>query len=162
MCANLKTKEYECRKVKTAEEDVVGMEKDVGRVPELPSYMAEVIDDLKRNEKFPAVHTYFSTCNSFARFCACAEAECGGDSSGEGSNGGSGARMALPEVFRAGRLKEYESWMMQRELSLNTVSTYMRTLRAVYNRWLPPAARNTTRGCSTGCIPKWSLAPSAP
>ena len=27
--------------------------------------------------------------------------------------------------------------MVQRKLSLNTVSTYMRTLQAVYNRWMP-------------------------
>ena len=44
----------------------------------------------------------------------------------------------MQEVFTPGRLKEYESWLMvQRKLSLNTVSTYMRTLQAVYNRWMP-------------------------
>lgn len=44
----------------------------------------------------------------------------------------------MQEVFTPGRLKEYEQWMLLRKLTQNTISTYMRTLRAVYNRWMPP------------------------
>lgn len=46
--------------------------------------------------------------------------------------------MLMEEVFTPGRLKEYEQWMLFRKLTQNTISTYMRTLRAVYNRWMPP------------------------
>lgn len=46
--------------------------------------------------------------------------------------------MPMQEVFTPGRLKEYEQWMLLRKLTQNTISTYMRTLRAVYNRWMPP------------------------
>ena len=88
---------------------------------ELSCYMMKVIDDLMAGKKYPAVHTYISTLRSFIRF-----------------SGGRDVKLPMQEVFTPGRLKEYESWLMvQRKLSLNTVSTYMRTLQAVYNRWMP-------------------------
>ncbi len=102
---------------------------------DLQSYMAEVIEELKRNEKFPAVHIYLCTCNSFTKFCG-------------------SASMPLHEVFTPGRLKEYENWMMQQELSLNTISTYMRTLRAVYNRWMPPGSTGHNPGLFNGVYTK--------
>lgn len=93
-------------------------------VLDLSDCMQAVIRNLQEEKKYPAVHTYGSTLNSFIRF-----------------SGGEGAPMPVDEVFTAGRLKSYEEWMMVRqELSLNTVSTYMRTLRAVYNRLYLPGS----------------------
>ncbi|MEQ3236665.1 tyrosine-type recombinase/integrase, partial [Bacteroides cellulosilyticus] len=45
--------------------------------------------------------------------------------------------MPVNDVFTPGRLKAYEDWLLQRRLSWNTISTYMRTLQAVYNRLSP-------------------------
>ena len=99
------------------------LEKDVGTT-ELSCYMMKVIDGLKSDKKYPAVHTYASTLHSFINF-----------------SGGREADMPMQEVFTPGCLKEYESWLLvQRKLSLNTVSTYMRTLQAVYNRWKTPGS----------------------
>lgn len=96
------------------------LEKDVGTV-ELSYYMMKVIEELKADRKYPAVHTYTSTLHSFTDF-----------------SGGREVALPMREVFTPGRLKEYESWLLvQCKLSLNTVSTYMRTLQAVYNRWMP-------------------------
>lgn len=92
-------------------------------VVDLAPYMAQVVEDLKRDKKHPAVHTYTCTLHSFMKF-----------------SGGKGMPMPIKEVFTPGRLKEYELWMKQKELSLNSISTYMRTLRAVYNRLVPPGS----------------------
>ena len=93
---------------------------------ELSCYMMKVIDDLTADKKYPAVHTYISTLRSFVRF-----------------SGGRDVKLPMQQIFTPGRLKEYESWLMvQRKLSLNTVSTYMRTLQAVYNRWMPLGSRD--------------------
>lgn len=93
---------------------------------ELSCYMMKVIDDLTAGKKYPAVHTYISTLRSFVRF-----------------SGGRDVKLPMQQIFTSGRLKEYESWLMvQRKLSLNTVSTYMRTLQAVYNRWMPLGSRD--------------------
>lgn len=102
-------------------EDMKGSEEDVG--PELISYMNGVIETLREDQKFPAVHTYNCTLRSFIRFSA-------------------GEDLLLPNVFTPGRLKEYEEWLLIRSRGMNTVSTYMRNLRAVYNRWTPPGSFN--------------------
>ena len=96
--------------------------KDVGTT-DLSAYMMKVIEELRRDRKPPAVHIYTCTLRSFIRFS---------------DNGEEGCSMPMQEVFTPGRLKEYEQWMLLRKLTQNTISTYMRTLRAVYNRWMPP------------------------
>jgi len=96
------------------------VEKEEG-MPNLPQFMGEVIRDLEKDRKYPAMHTYTCTLHSFMDF-----------------SGVGGAAMPMNEVFTPGRLKEYEEWLVWRRLSWNTVSTYMRTLHAVYNRWTPP------------------------
>lgn len=89
----------------------------------LEPYMAEVIKELKSDRKYSAVHTYNSTLHSFA--CFSEEKE---------------LAMYLSEVFTPARLKDYEIWLSDRRLSWNSISTYMRTLQAVYNRWSPPGS----------------------
>lgn len=96
-------------------------------MPELAIYMQSVILQLEKDKKYSAVHTYTYTLKSLTKFY-----------------GGKNSFMPVDEVFTPGRLKEYEEWMRQegmknkeerpRGLSLNTISTYMRTLRAIYNR----------------------------
>lgn len=97
------------------------LETDV-RVPELASYMAVVIERLKCEGKFPAVHGYRCALHSFQKFA-----------------GSSTMQLPMDEVFTPGRLKAYEEWLMvKQKRELNTVSGYMRALRAIYNRWMPP------------------------
>lgn len=101
--------------MKTVEEVVVGTRH------ELASYMLSVIEQLKRNRKFPAAHGYLCALHSFQRF-----------------SGGGNVSLPMKEVFTHERLKAYEEWLtVCQKLELNTVSDYMRSLRAVYNRWMP-------------------------
>lgn len=91
---------------------------------DLADYMTKVIVQLKKEKKYAAKHTYASTRNSFMKF-----------------SGGEGTAMPTSVVFMPGRLKEYEGWLRGWGKSWNTVSTYMRTLQAVYNRLYPPGSR---------------------
>lgn len=90
---------------------------------DLADYMTKVIAQLKKEKKYAAKHTYTSARNSFMKF-----------------SGGEGTVMPISMVFIPGRLKEYEGWLRGRGKSWNTVSTYMRTLQAVYNRIYPPGS----------------------
>lgn len=123
--------------------DTKEVEKDVGAM-ELSLYMRKVIDELEADGKFPAVHTYTGTLHSFAKFLGARgvqglmkKAPAEASSKNKPPTG----TLPMSEVFTPGRLKEYESWLLvQCELKLNTVSTYMRTLQAVYRRWMPPGS----------------------
>ena len=92
-------------------------EKNVEMV-HLSPYMKSVIERLTADKKRPAVHTYNATLNSFTKFFG-----------GQGTE-----EMLVTDVFTAGKLKEYEALLRSRNASWNTVSTYMRVLKAVYNR----------------------------
>lgn len=87
------------------------------KVPELIPCIQGVIAQLRSDKKHPAVHTYTATMHSFTAFSA-----------------EKGVPMTVEAVFIKGRLKEYENWLRERKAEWNTVSTYMRTLKAVYNR----------------------------
>lgn len=104
---------YECRK-KNAKDD-------------LRLYMPEVIGMLKREGKFPAMHVYACTLRSYEKFCA-----------EERYPKNTTASLSMQEIFTPERLKEYEDWLAGQQSSPNTISTYMRTLQAVYNRWMSP------------------------
>ena len=84
---------------------------------DLVTCILEVVSQLREEKKYSAVHIHTSTLNSFVEFA-----------------GGSDKVMPLNEVFMPARLRAYQEWMRQKGASWNTVSTYMRTLRAVYNR----------------------------
>ncbi|MCD8267912.1 MAG: site-specific integrase [Parabacteroides sp.] len=90
---------------------------------DLTDSMLSVIEILKEEKKRSSVHTYTAVLHSFTDF-----------------SGGREAGMQLGEVFLSGRLREYQEWLRQKGLSWNTVSTYIRTLRAVYNRLYPPGS----------------------
>lgn len=82
-------------------------------------YVKIVVKKLKEDKKFPAVHTYTATTNSIT--------ECAGEK---------GYALTVDGIYTKGRLKEYQDWLRQRKAKWNTVSTYMRTLKALYNRML--------------------------
>lgn len=94
---------------------------------DLRLYMPEVIGMLKREEKFPAMHVYACTLRSYEKFCA-----------EERYPKNTTASLSMQEIFTPERLKEYEDWLAGQQSSPNTISTYMRTLQAVYNRWMSP------------------------
>ncbi|UVP49357.1 site-specific integrase [Bacteroides cellulosilyticus] len=104
---------YECRK-KNAKDD-------------LRLYIPEVIGMLKREGKFPAMHVYACTLRSYEKFCA-----------EERHPKNTTTSLSMQEIFTPERLKEYEDWLAGQQSSPNTISTYMRTLQAVYNRWMSP------------------------
>lgn len=79
-----------------------------------PVFMREVINGLKRLGKVRTGETYTSTLNSFMRFM-------------EG-------RDVLPDDMDSDLMVAYEAWLESGGVSMNTVSFYMRNLRAVYNR----------------------------
>lgn len=94
---------------------------------DLRLYMPEVIGMLKREGKFPAMHVYACTLRSYEKFCA-----------EERHPKNTTASLSMQEIFTPERLKEYEDWLTGQQSSPNTISTYMRTLQAVYNRWMSP------------------------
>ena len=94
---------------------------------DLRLYMPEVIGMLKREGKFPAMHVYACTLRSYEKFCA-----------EERYPKNTTASLSMQEIFTPERLKENEDWLAGQQSSPNTISTYMRTLQAVYNRWMSP------------------------
>ena len=94
---------------------------------DLRLYIPEVIGMLKREGKFPAMHFYACTLRSYEKFCA-----------EERHPKNTTASLSMQEIFTPERLKEYEDWLAGQQSSPNTISTYMRTLQAVYNRWMSP------------------------
>ena len=94
---------------------------------DLRLYIPEVIGMLKREGKFPAMHVYACTLRSYEKFCA-----------EERHPKNTTASLSMQEIFTPERLKEYEDWLAEQQSSPNTISTYMRTLQAVYNRWMSP------------------------
>ena len=94
---------------------------------DLRLYMPEVIGMLKREGKFPAMLVYACTLRSYEKFCA-----------EERYPKNTTASLSMQEIFTPERLKEYEDWLAGQQSSPNTISTYMRTLQAVYNRWMSP------------------------
>lgn len=100
------------------------LEMTMEKIPlSLATCMAPMIEQLRKDKKRAAVHTYRSTLNSFLDYAA-----------------REGIVTLIDEVFTVGRLKEYEMWLLQKGLSWNSISTYLRTLRAVYNRLEPPGS----------------------
>ncbi len=81
---------------------------------QLFSFMGSIAIQLRRLNKVRTSETYLSTLNSFKSF----------------RNGID----LLHEDITPGMMMEYEAWLKGRGASMNTISFYMRILRAVYNR----------------------------
>lgn len=133
------------------------MEAKEEKILTLAEFIASAIVQLKAEKKNPSVRTYTSTKNSFMAF-AREEKKLETPKGGEeglrnGAEGvpeemvspdsmegvpGEASDLSLTAVFSAGRLKAYETWLRGRGREWGTVSTYMRTLQAVYNRYCEP------------------------
>ena len=77
-------------------------------------FMVDVLQGMIAADKRRCYETYLTTLNNFKRFLQ------GGD--------------IEFERFDSMRLLSYQAWLIRSGLTLNTVSFYMRILRAVYNR----------------------------
>lgn len=95
-------------------DDVVSAFHGGHRGQSFPVFMREVINGLKRLGKIRTSETYTSTLNSFMRFM-------------EGKD-------IPPCDMDSDLMVAYEAWLKSGGVSMNTISFYMRNLRAVYNR----------------------------
>ena len=76
--------------------------------------LSSIIQELKENGQWGTAHVYQSAYNSFALFSCCRD---------------------IPfKKFTPALLKDFEIYLRKRKCSWNTVSTYMKVLRATYNR----------------------------
>ncbi len=80
----------------------------------LSNYMGNIISKLKKNGKLRTSETYRAALNSFRKYY-----------------GGNDIRL---DNFSTALMEGYECWLRERGLTPNTVSFYMRILRATYNR----------------------------
>lgn len=80
----------------------------------LNEFMSEMIEELKEEERYSTAHIYQSTLNSFAAFCK--------------------SEVIYFHQINRINLKQFETHLRNKQLSWNTVSTYMRTLRGIYNK----------------------------
>ena len=120
------------------------------KMPDLASYMQTVIEQLEADKKRSAAYLY--VCVEIYRGVLRWGQEC---------------RCSVDRSLRQGRLKEYEEWMRRegmrkrkrepKGLSLNTISTYMRNLKAVYHRMVGEKVLcPITRNCLMTCTQKWN------
>lgn len=77
-------------------------------------YMVQVIDDLKAEERFGTARIYWYALQAFRSF--------------------KGAEDIPFSVFSKAEMKQFELYLQELERRWNTISTYFRALRAVYNR----------------------------
>lgn len=90
------------------------------------TFMEEIIGDGRANGKNRTADTYLATLRSFRRFRQ-------------------GADLQLPELDKS-VAQAYEAWLKADGVCMNTVSFYMRRLRAAYNRAVD-------RGLTSDCRP---------
>ena len=80
----------------------------------LVSFMDHIIHKFEKEDRHSSAHVYRSTKNSFLTFID--------------------VKRIHDFQLSANLLKGFENYLIERQLSWNTVSTYMRMLRATYNR----------------------------
>ena len=81
---------------------------------DLNNFMDGIIREFEREERYSSAHVYQSTRNAFNSFIE--------------------SKSLHNFKLNAELLKGFENHLLERQLSWNTVSTYMRMLRATYNR----------------------------
>lgn len=107
-------RQLECKKVCFSVEDIAAEYERYATENSLFSFMQAVISSLRRQGKVRTAETYTATLNSFRRFR-------------------SGEDIMLDSID-AELMESYEAYMRERGISSNTISFYMRVLRATYNR----------------------------
>lgn len=88
---------------------------------DLTSFTLPVIRKLEEEGRFGTAHVYGSTLRAFLNFWKEAHP---------------GKAATIGKVFTAATLQEFERHLQARELKMNTTSTYMHMLKALYNRAL--------------------------
>ena len=89
-------------------------EKTMKKKSNLTLFMKQLIRSLKEEERFSTAHIYQSTLNAFMLFCKT-------------------DAIRFNQMERS-RLKQFENHLRNKGCTWNTVSTYMRTLRSIYNK----------------------------
>lgn len=87
------------------------------------NFMENIIIKLKQNGKVRTSETYRVTLNSFKKFLA-----------SQAYKNGYLQEDIMLDCFNAEVMEAYEAWQHQRGIAPNTISFYIRILRAVYNR----------------------------
>lgn len=95
-------------------DDIVAAYKVYMKDYTLFSFMTEIIHKIKRSDRFRTAETYSSTLNSFRLFRA--------------------DKDIMLDNISPGIIEDYESYLQRKGVVPNTISFYMRILRAVYNR----------------------------
>ena len=94
--------------------DIVTRYKHLSIRPYFGAFMQEVIIELEQAGKLRTAEAYRSAYNSFLRF--------------------TGQKDVLLEDINQRMATAYETWLKREDMRMNSVSFYMRILRAVYNR----------------------------
>lgn len=77
-------------------------------------FMNKIMEELKEEKRYGTAHIYRSTLHAFSAFLK--------------------SEVILFHQINRATLKQFETHLRDKQLSWNTVSTYMRTLRATYNK----------------------------
>lgn len=88
---------------------------------DLTTFSLSILREMEQEGRFGTAHVYRSTLKAFTRYWE--EKHPGKD-------------MPMKQAFAQAELKDFERHMQERMLKQNTMSTYMRMLRAIYNRAL--------------------------
>lgn len=86
----------------------------MGKNKKFNEFMDKTIKGLKDENRFSTAHIYQSTLNAFSEFCGC--------------------NVIYFHQLNRATLKQFENHLRDKQLTWNTVSTYMRTLRSAYNK----------------------------
>ncbi len=88
---------------------------------DLTSFTLSVVQELEDRGRFGTAHVYRSALRAFQRYWKTRHPQ---------------EEIRMKKVFVAATIQEFERHLQERMLKLNTLSTYLRMLRALYNRAL--------------------------
>ena len=117
----------------TTADDVIQKFQDFANEQSFFSFMKKVIIQLKRLHRERTAEAYIATLNDFLRFRK--------------------NKDIILDAINSDLMKEYEAYLKARGITMNTISFYMRVLRAVYNRAVEEGAtaqRNPFKHVYTG------------
>ena len=88
---------------------------------DLTTFTLSVIQELEDEGRFGTAHVYRSMLRAFQRYWESQHPK---------------TEIRMRKVFDVATIQKFERHLLERMLKLNTMSTYLRMLRAVYNRAL--------------------------
>lgn len=115
-CFSRIIRSFEQRAIPYSAEDIIEKFRRYSSRLSLFSFMSSVIASLRANGKIRTAETYAATLRSFRKF--------------------RNEEDVMLDAFSPSLMEAYEAWLRNRGITLNTVSFYLRILRAVYNRAL--------------------------